>query len=164
MRISIIVAVADNGVIGRAGDLPWRLPADLKRFRAITMGKPVIVGRTTYLSLKKPLDGRTTVVVTDREVAAPGCALVGSIDEALAAAAASGAEEVMIAGGAQIYRQFIDRADRIYLTCVHTAVDGDVKFPVFDPADWIEQSREERPADEKNTHPLTFVVLERRRR
>lgn len=162
MRISIIVAVADNGVIGRASDLPWQLPADLKHFRTTTMGKPVIMGLTTYRSLRKPLAGRTLIVIADRPIEAPGCTVVGSIEEALAAAAATGSDEVLIAGGAQIYRQFIGRADRLYLTQVHAAVEGDVRFPDFDRADWSEHSRQERPPDSKNPYALTFLVLERK--
>ena len=164
MRISIIVAVADNGVIGRVGDLPWRLPADLKHFRTTTMGKPVVMGRATYLSLRKPLAGRTLIVVAlNCDVSAPGCTVVGSIEDALASAAATGSDEVLIAGGAEIYRQFIGRADRLYLTRVHADVAGDVRFPDFDLADWEERSRADRPADTKNPHALTFVVLDRRR-
>ncbi|MFH0900560.1 MAG: dihydrofolate reductase, partial [Pseudomonadota bacterium] len=125
---------------------------------------PVLMGRTTYLSLKKALDGRTTIVVAlDRDVEAPGCVVVGSIDDGLAAATASGADEVMIAGGAQIYQQLIGRADRLYLTRVHTEADGDVRFPEFDPTDWTELSRAERPADAKNPYALTFLVLDRKK-
>jgi len=162
MRISLIAAVADNGVIGQQGDLPWRLPADMRYFRRATMGKPVLMGQITYESIGKPLKGRTTIVLSDDPgFGADGCLVVRSIDAALAAAAEGGADELMIAGGASVYAQLLPRADRLYLTWVHAAIDGDTRFPDFDADAWRETSREERPADEKNPHSVSFVVLER---
>ena len=161
MRISLIVALARNRVIGRDNQLPWRLSADLQHFKRLTMGKPIIMGRTTYESIGRPLPGRTNIVVTrDSSFSAAGCRVVHSIDEALVAA--GGADEVMIMGGENLYSQLLPRADRLYLTEVQADVSGDAWFPEFDQTQWQELERESHRADEKNEFDYDFVVLARR--
>ncbi len=161
MQISLIVAVADNGVIGKKGTmLPWHQAADLKRYKALTIGHPIIMGRTTYESIGHPLPGRQNIVVThEADYEASGCTVVHSIDEALQAAQAS--DEIFINGGAAIYEQTLARASKIYLSRIHAAPDGDAFFR-FDPADWIETELESFPADERNQYPYSFSVLTRR--
>ena len=157
--ISFVVAMARNGVIGKDNQLPWRLPADLRHFKAVTMGKPIIMGRKTFDSIGRPLPGRTNIVVTrDPAYSSEGCVVVHSIEEALAAAGA--AEEVMIIGGADFYRQLLPRADRIYLTLIDAEVEGDTWFSELDPARWPERSREDHVADADNPYPYSFIVLE----
>jgi dihydrofolate reductase len=162
------VARARNGVIGREGGLPWRLSDDLKRFKALTLGKPVIMGRKTWESLpKKPLPGRLNLVLTrDGSFEAKGALVCETLSEALAIAreqaAEDGAEEVCVIGGAAIFEAVLPRARRMYLTEVEAEVEGDVAFPAFDEAAWIEVSRERHPADEANDHPVIHRVLERR--
>jgi len=159
--ISLIVAMAQNGVIGRDNGLPWRLPADLRRFRAFTMGKPVLMGRKTHESIGRPLQGRHNLVLTrDRRWTAPGVTVVHSVDEALGHAA--GAEELVAIGGAEVYRLVMPFARRIYLTHVHADVTGDTYFPDFDSTQWVDVECLAHPADEHNTYPVTFVTLERR--
>jgi dihydrofolate reductase len=159
MLVSIVVAVSANNVIGRGNELPWRLPDDLKRFKAVTLGKPVVMGRKTFESIGKPLPGRTNIVISRQpEFTADGCVTVRSVDEALSAAAA---REVMIIGGAEIYRQALPRVDQIYLTRVHAEVPGDVEFPPVVWEDWIECESEYHPADERHAHPFTFLKLAR---
>ena len=155
-RITLILARADNGVIGRDGQLPWRLPADLRRFKALTMGKPMIMGRKTFDSFPSPLPGRRHIVLTrDAAWAAPGAEPVASLDDALALA---GPGEVMVIGGAEVFALFLPRADRIELTEVHLDVEGDVVVPPF--AGWHETAREGHPADgDRPAHD--FVTLER---
>jgi dihydrofolate reductase len=161
MRIALIAALARNGVIGRDNQLPWRLSADLQRFRQLTMGKPVVMGRKTWNSLGRPLPGRRNIVVTrDTAFRAEGCEVTHSIEAALDAAA--GSDEVMIIGGAELYAQTLPRADRLYLTEVGADVVGDVHFPLIDAADWIEVERRSCRADEKNEYDFDFVVLDRR--
>ncbi len=158
--ISVIVAAAANDVIGEGSRLPWRLPADLRHFKKTTMGKPVLMGRTTYESIGRPLPGRFNIVLTtDRGFAASGCTVVHSIEEALQAAA--GHEELMVIGGASIYRQFLPMADRLYLTRVHHEFAGDTRFPEMDHTRWRELSREDHGADERNPYPYSFLVYER---
>ena len=153
--------MADNRVIGRDNGLPWRLPADLSHFKALTMGKPMIMGRLTWESLPGLLPGRRHIVVTrDRAYSAEGCLIAHSLDEALAAAGE--AEEVMVVGGAMLYREALPRADRIYLTLVHGEFAGDARFPEFDLSGWHEASRESHEPDDRNPHPYTFVTLLRR--
>ena len=160
-RISLIAAMDENRVIGIDNRLPWRLPADMKWFRRHTLGKPVIMGRRTFDSLgRRPLPDRLNIVITrDRAFTAPGAVVVHSIDEALAAC--GDAPEAMIIGGASFYEQMLPRAQRLYLTLVHTRVQGDAWFPRWDPEDWREVEREEHPADGRNPFPYTFLVLER---
>jgi dihydrofolate reductase len=167
VRISLVVAVADNGVIGANGGLPWRMSSDLKAFRRLTMGKPVVMGRKTFMTLKKPLDGRDNIVVTrDATFAVEGVTAVQSIDDALiiarTLARTSGADEVMVIGGAEIYRAVLPRADRMYWTQVHAAPDGDVVFPPIDPDLWTEVSVEALPRGDRDDHAATLKVLDRR--
>jgi dihydrofolate reductase len=162
MRLAVIAAVADNGVIGRDGRLPWRLPADLRRFKALTMGHHLLMGRRTFESVGRPLPGRTTVVISRGRPDLPaGVRLAGSLDEAVAIAAAAGDEEPLVAGGAEIYRLALPRAERLYLTRVHARPEGDVSFPAFDSGGWREVEREERAADGENPVGATFLVYER---
>lgn len=164
MRLAVIAAVARNGVIGRDGGLPWRIPADLKFFKTTTMGKPMIMGRRTFESIGKALPGRTSIVVTRRpDFAAAGVEIAADVDQALAMAAATGADEAMVIGGGEIYAAVLPRADRLYLTEVNLDAEGDVYFPPFDRAQWREVSREDHPAD-GDTPAFSFVVLERRAR
>ncbi len=158
--ITLIVAASENNVIGRAGDLPWKLPDDLKHFKQVTMGKPVVMGRKTWESLRRPLPGRQNVVITrQRGYVAEGCDVVSY--PAAALKATSGAEDIMIIGGGRIYEQFLRRADRIYLTRVHTSIEGDAWFPELDD-DWNRVADEHHPGDERHEHEFTFEVWERR--
>ena len=160
--IEIVVAMAENRVIGRAGGLPWRLPADMVRFRALTMGKPIVMGRRTHESIGRALDGRLNIVVTRRSgYRAPGCTVTPSLEGAFEAAASAGTGTVGIAviGGASIYEAALSRAARIHLTLVHASIDGDVRFPRIEPDQWREVSRVERPADARNPYDLSFIEL-----
>jgi dihydrofolate reductase len=161
-RLAVIAAVAENGVIGRENALPWRLPEDLRHFRRVTMGKPVIMGRKTWDSIGRPLPGRTNIVITRNPAfAAGGAEVVASLDAALALAgriaAADGAEEVVVIGGAQLYRVSIPRADRLYITEVHASVEGDARLPDIDWSQWREASRE----DHSGSPGYSFVRYER---
>jgi len=156
-----MVAMAQNGVIGRDNSLPWRLPEDLKRFRAFTLGKPILMGRKTFESIGRPLPGRTNLVLTrDRSWSAPGVIVVHSVEDALAHASSS--NELVVIGGAEIYRLVLPFARRIYLTHVHADVPGDITFPEFDSTQWADVECSSQPADEEHAYPLTFVTLERR--
>jgi dihydrofolate reductase len=160
MRISLIVAMAENRVIGRHNQLPWRIPEDLKHFKALTMGKPIIMGRKTYESIGRPLPGRDNIVITgDTSYRAEGCQVVHSLEEALRSA--GGAEEAMIIGGATLYRQTLRDADRLYLTLVKAQPEGDTWFPKIEPQEWRETRRETHKADESNEYDFDFVVLDR---
>jgi dihydrofolate reductase len=166
VRIAFVVAVAENGVIGRDGQLPWRLPTDLKRFRKLTLGKPVIMGRKTYASIGKPLDGRDTIVVTRQRDFDPGGAHVAaSVEEAIALgrqlAAGRGADEVMIIGGEEIFRIALPQAQRIYLTLVHGTPAGDTRFDVPDDPVWRETAREPMPRAPNDQYAADFIVLDR---
>src|SRR5436305_3228358 len=150
MKLVFVVAVAKNGVIGRAGGLPWRLPSDLKHFKALTMGKPMLMGRRTWGSIRRPLPGRETIVVTrDQKFAAAGVHVAHSIEAGLQLAAEQAkrmqADTIMIVGGADIFAALIDRADLIHLTEVDLAPEGDVLFPPLDPAQWTEVACEAPP-------------------
>lgn len=160
MKLALVVAMARNGVIGRAGSLPWHLPADLKRFRAITMGKPIIMGRRTHESIGRPLPGRRNIVLS-REPAyrAAGCEVFGSL--AAAQAALKNVDEVMIVGGAALYAEALPRAQILYLTEVDAAPEGDVHFPAFDRDEWREVEIEQHAADQQHAHAYCFRVLER---
>lgn len=163
MIVTHVVAIADNGVIGREGGLPWRQSSDLKRFKAVTMGKPVIMGRKTFESIGKPLPGRRNIVITrNAGYRAEGADVVSGVEEALELAEAGGAEEACIIGGGEIYRQSMARADRLDVTHVLAAVEGDTRFPEIDPAIWKAVSSEDVPAGEKDTHATRRVVYERR--
>ncbi|NNJ94224.1 MAG: type 3 dihydrofolate reductase [Halobacteria archaeon] len=160
MKISIIVAMADNRVIGHDNHLPWHLPADLKHFKATTMGKPIIMGRKTWESIGRPLPGRTNIVVTrDARYTADGCVVVHSVDAALQACSAD--EEVMVIGGAEFYRQVLPHASTLYLTLVHDRFDGDAFFPELDACEWREVDREDFDADADNPHAYSFIRMER---
>lgn len=161
MGLSLIVAVADNGVIGANGRLPWHLPDDLKRFKALTLGKPVIMGRKTWESLpRRPLPGRQNIVVSrQRDYDAPGARVVPDFESALWAAAA--VEEIFVIGGAELYRIALASADRLYVTEIHARPQGDVVMPVIDRGEWIEQSRVRHEAL-GSAPAYSDVVLERR--
>ena len=158
--ISIIAAMADNRVIGRDNRLPWHLPADLAHFKMTTLDRPIIMGRRTFESLPGLLPRRRHIVVTrNRRYNAPGCTLADSPEAAIEAAGA--ASEIFFIGGASLYRAAIPMARRMHLSLVHGSFDGDVLFPDWNPAQWIEVSRSEHPSDDRNAFDLTFVVLER---
>jgi len=159
--ISLIWAQDENRLIGKGGRLPWRLPADLIWFRKQTMGKPVLMGRTTYESIGKPLPGRTNIVLTHQpDYQAEGCAVVHSIEEAQQAAA--GAEEIMVIGGAGVYEQLLPHASKAYMTLIHSAFEGDTWFPEFDFDEWSQTSREDHEPDGKNAYSYSFITLERK--
>ena len=163
----MIAAVAANGVIGAGGRMPWRLSTDMKRFRRLTMGKPVVMGRKTFASVGKPLDGRVNIVVTRQaDFAAPGVVPALSLDAAIRAAkeaaVAAGADEVMVLGGGEIYAAALPLADRLYITHVEAAPEGDVRFPSIDPGVWRASTRERFPAGEKDSAATTFAVYDRR--
>ena len=161
MQISLVVAMSENGVIGRDNALPWHLPADLRYFKALTLGKPVIMGRKTYMSIGRPLPGRQNIVLTrDAAFQAPGCDVCTSLEDARARA--GDAEEIMIIGGSALYKETLDHADRIYLTEIHASIEGDTWFPEIDPAKWRETARERHAADERNSLDYSFVILQRR--
>jgi dihydrofolate reductase len=167
IKVSLVVAVACNGVIGRDGGLPWRLSSDLKRFKANTVRRPVIMGRKTYQSIGRPLPERHNIVVTrDALFRADGATVVADVATALAIAKASaandGANEVCVIGGGEIYRQTIGEADRLVVTFVEAEVDGDTRFPEIDAKTWREISSENHPAGEKDSHATRHVVYERR--
>lgn len=164
MILTLIVARADNGVIGRDGGLPWHIPADLRHFKRLTVGKPVVMGRRTFESIGKPLTGRHNIVMTrSRDWTAEGVTVVPNLAEAVAAAGfQQGArpDEIMIIGGVTVFAEALPSARRVYLTEVHAAPDGDTVLPAFDPAVWREKSREDHPADGA-APAYSFVALER---
>jgi dihydrofolate reductase len=162
--ISLIAAVADNGVIGKENDLPWHLPTDFRYFKSRTIGKPCLMARKTYESLGGALKKRTNIVLTrNHAFEAPDAVVVHSIDDGLKVAAESlgDGNEIMILGGASLYEEMIARADRLYITEVHHSFEGDTTFPDIDEGEWTEVSREDHEADEKNQYPFSFVVYER---
>lgn len=166
IRLSIIVAMAENRVIGRDNGLPWRLPTDLRHFKTVTMGKPIVMGRKTFESIGRPLPGRDNIVVTrGTEIASDQVHVAYSLDEAVGLAEDfaidRGVEEIFIVGGAQIYEEAIGRADRLYVTEVAGAPEGDAYFPAIDLTVWKEVSREGPVRGEKDSAPMTFVVYER---
>ncbi len=161
MKISMIAAMTDDGIIGVENRLPWRLPNDMKWFRQHTLGKPVIMGRKTFESFgSKPLPDRTNIIITrDESYQAKDSVVVYSIEQALQAA--GGVDEVMIIGGASFYEQMLPRADRLYLTFVHAKIEGDAWFPEVDFSEWHEIEHRDYEADEKNALAHSFVILER---
>ncbi len=160
--ITLIVAVADSGVIGRDNTLPWHLPEDLKRFKRLTMGKPIVMGRKTFESIGKPLPGRQNIVVTrDTNYRREGVTVVHDAEAALRAAGP--VAEVMVIGGAELFRALLPRAGRIHLTRVHGNIEGDVMWPALDDREWQVVEREIHSADERHEHAMTFEVLERQR-
>jgi dihydrofolate reductase len=164
--IALVVAMADNRAIGRGGGLPWHLSSDMRYFRKVTMGKPILMGRRTFDSLPRVLDGRLNIVLTrDEAFAAPGAVVAHDVAEALDVARReakrTGAGEIMVIGGADLFRALLPQADRIYLTEVKAAPDADTWFPEFDRREWREASRENRAPGPKDDHAFSFVVLER---
>jgi dihydrofolate reductase len=162
MWVSLIVAVSENGVIGRDGGLPWRLSQDLRRFKQLTMGHHLVIGRRTWEEVGTPLPGRTMVVVTrDHRFAAQGVLVAHSLDEALELARDD--DEPFIGGGAEIYRMALERSlvDRLYITRVHADIEGDTVFPEIDLEAWRLISREDHEADDKNQYPFSFLVYNR---
>jgi dihydrofolate reductase len=159
--LELVVAVAENDVIGRRNQLPWHLPADLRHFKSLTLGKPVLMGRRTYESIGKALPGRMNIVLSRSEDFAPGdCVVVKTLDEARIVAGAHAA--LMVIGGAEIYRQCLPLAVRIHLTLVHAQIeDGDTFFAGWRGAEWNETSRERHESDDKNPHPYSFITLVR---
>lgn len=165
-RLAIIVAVADNGVIGRDNALPWHLPEDLRYFKRVTMGKPIVMGRKTFEAIGRPLPGRTNIVVTRNPAfRAEGARVVPSLDAALGLAGqiagADGVEEALVIGGAEIYRAALPLADRLYITEVHASVEGDAALPGIDWARWREVGREPHMAQAPNPYDYSFVCYER---
>jgi len=160
MLLSIIVAAAENGVIGQDNRLPWRLPDDLRRFKALSMGKPIIMGRRTFDSIGRSLPGRTNIVISGQAgLRIDGCIVVPSLEAAIEAA--SPAPEAVVIGGAQIYRQVLPRTDVVHLTRVHASVAGDVRFPELPSSHWQEVARERHDADDRHTYPFSFITLQR---
>ncbi|UHD14588.1 dihydrofolate reductase [Thiocapsa bogorovii] len=158
--LCLVAAIADNGVIGRDNRLPWHLPADLGHFKQLTLDKTIVMGRRTWESLPGLLPRRRHIVLSGDPAFRPdGCLVVDSLDAAIEAAGP--VPELFIVGGATLYAEALPRADGLYLTLVHAAVEGDARFPQWDPADWVEVSRVERPADARNAYALTFVELRR---
>jgi len=158
--ISLIAAMARNRIIGKDNDMPWHLPADLAHFKRVTMGKPVIMGRRTYESIGFPLPGRKNVVITRNADYAPeGIVIVDSIEAALSEV--GDADEVMIIGGGQLYREMLPYADRLYLTQIQADIEGDTEFPDYTVFEWKEIDREVYEADDKNAYDLEFVTLEK---
>ena len=167
IRLSMMVAKASNNVIGRDNKLPWYLPNDLKYFKKVTFGKPVIMGRKTWESLKGPLPGRTNIVITRQpDYVAEGAKVVSTLDDAVEMAEnvafIEGQEETVIMGGAEIYKLALPKADRLYLTEVHADVDGDTFFPDYDTSEWNEIGREDFAAEGPNPYDYSFVVYERK--
>jgi len=158
--LSIVVAMDERGAIGNNGDLPWHQRADLQRFRALTMGKPILMGRKTHESIGRALPGRHNIVLTRDSDYGPAdsCTVVHNLDEALAVA---GPEEIMIVGGADIFAATLPQSDKIYLTEIHAEVEANTFFPEFDRSAWKETSRDSYPADEQNDYPYSFVELVR---
>ena len=159
-RLALVAAVADNGVIGRGGALPWHLPDDLKHFKAVTLGKPVLMGRRTFESIGRPLPGRRNVVLSrGPEIAVPGIETAATLQQALQRCA--DAAETRVIGGAALYAAALPLAQVIHLTRVHAAVDGDVRFPPVRWEEWREVASSDHAADERHAHAMTFVTLER---
>ena len=162
MKISLIAAMAKGRVIGKDNDMPWHLPADLKHFKSLTVGKPVVMGRKTFASMgNRPLPKRVNIVLTRQEgLSVEGCTIVHSLEDALKAAGPC--EEVIIMGGATLYEAVLEKADTMYLTFIDAHIEGDTYFPQWDEDSWQEVSRERREPDEKNVYALDFVTLTRR--
>lgn len=168
MDVAIYVAIAENGVIGRENGLPWKLSSDLKRFKADTMGKPIVMGRKTYESIGKPLPGRLNIVVSrDPAYRIEGAETVQSVEDAITLATAKGrcmpgADDICVIGGGEIYRQALPLSDRLHVTHVLAEVEGDTRFPAIDPEIWTVKTSQDFPAGEKDSHPTRYTVYERR--
>ena len=159
-KISLIVAVAKNGIIGTGGTMPWHITEDFAHFKAVTIGHSVVMGRKTYESIGRPLPRRRNIVITrNAELAIEGCEMASSLEGALAMCA--GEEEVFVIGGGEIYRQAMPLADKLYITHVGVEVEGDTRFPEIDPTIWREVSREEFDQGKEFDHPFSFVDYER---
>ncbi|MBL7250673.1 dihydrofolate reductase [Alloalcanivorax sp. C16-2] len=166
IRLAMMAAKASNNVIGRDNKLPWYLPNDLKYFKQVTLGKPIVMGRNTWESLKRPLPGRTNIVISRQpDYQAEGAKVVETLDQALELAGhvahIDGQDEVVVIGGAQIYALALPRADRLYLTEVHAEVPGDTYFPVLDAAQWREIGRDDFQAEGPNPYDYSFVIYQR---
>lgn len=158
--MTLVAAVAENGVIGNGNRMPWHLPADLKRFQTLTLGKPLLMGRRTFESIGKPLPGRRNLVLTRAaHLDVPGIEIVHTVDEALAKCA--DAPEIMVIGGAEVYRLCLPLAQRLHLTRVHAALVGDTRFPNCDWNEWRRVERSTHAADARNAYAMTFLTLER---
>ncbi|MEV3821011.1 type 3 dihydrofolate reductase [Aeromonas dhakensis] len=163
MMISMIAAMAHDRVIGLDNQMPWHLPADLAHFKRVTLGKPVLMGRKTFESIGRPLPGRRNLVISrNPDYRADGVEVIDSVDAALALLAGSDVAELMVIGGGHLYGQLLPRADRLYLTRIDLAVEGDTCFPAFDEGDWSCIERESHQPDEKNPHPYRFETWQRR--
>ena len=161
MIISFVVAMGKNRTIGKNNSLPWNMPADMKRFRDLTAGKPMIMGRKTYESIGRPLPNRTNIIITrDKNYNVKGCVIAHSIDEALKAA--GNAPEAMVIGGSQIFKEFFPIANKIYLTIIDNNFEGDTYFLEYNKKEWKETKKEEHKKDKENPYNYTFIVLERR--
>ncbi|QSR42330.1 type 3 dihydrofolate reductase [Aeromonas dhakensis] len=163
MMISMIAAMAHDRVIGLDNQMPWHLPADLAHFKRVTLGKPVLMGRKTFESIGRPLPGRRNLVISrNPDYRADGVEVIDSVDAALALLAGSDVTELMVIGGGHLYGQLLPRADRLYLTRIDLAVEGDTRFPAFDEGGWSCIERESHQPDEKNPHPYCFETWQRR--
>ena len=160
MKVSIVAALAENGVIGRGGTLPWHLPDDLRRFKSLTMGRPVLMGRRTFASIGRALPGRRNLVATSKPQSLPPT-VEAVADVRAAIASCAEARELCVIGGAEIYRQALPLTTHLELTLVHARIDGDVYFPAFDAAEWREIERTDHPIDERHTYAMTYQTLER---
>jgi dihydrofolate reductase len=161
--ISLIWAMDENRVIGYHNQLPWRLPEDLKFFKRMTMGHPIAMGRKTYESIGKPLPGRENIVITRDENYEPeGCTVMNSIEDLLAYTAVNRSEEVFVIGGAEIFKEILPHADKLYLTMIHHQFEGDTFFPVFDIDKWELETRENGLKDEKNPYDYEFLIYKRK--
>lgn len=166
IKTSLIVAAAENGVIGKDNDMPWKISSDLQYFKKNTLGKPIIMGRKTFQSIGKPLPGRVNIVITrDTSFTAEGVITAHSVEMALEVAKSmaetKGVDEVMVIGGAQIYELCLPETDRLYLTRIHAHIEGDTYFPTLDAKDWIEFTSSRHKAGEKDSHDHSFIVLDR---
>jgi dihydrofolate reductase len=158
--LALVVAMTRERVIGRDKGMPWHLPDDLKRFKALTLGKPMLMGRKTFESIGRPLPGRTSLVMTrDLNWRAEGVIVVRSLEDAFARA--GGVPEISVVGGAEVFRLALPLAQRIYLTTIHASIPGDTFFPPIDPVQWRESERSEHPADTRHAYAMTFSTLER---
>jgi len=160
MMISLIWAQDKNGLIGAGGHLPWRLPADMVWFKQNTMDKPILMGRKTFDSIGHSLPERTNIVITSQVVQIEGCTVVHSMDEAVTVAGET--EELMVMGGAQIYKLALPQANRLYITRIHAILNGDTYFPAFDSSEWRETFHEDHKSDKKNMYPYSFHIMERK--
>lgn len=161
MRISAVCAMSTNRVIGKNNQLPWHLPADLRHFKKLTTGNPILLGRKTYESIGKALPNRTNVVISrDANFDAPGCIVANSVDTALSAVSYS--DQVFVIGGALLYQHMLSRLDRIYLTLIHHHFEGDAFFPELDDKEWSETERADHHPDEENKYSYSFIILDRK--